>query len=490
MGNDPMKEEISWILAVDDEEFTLELYRDVLEDRTESYGDVKITFRLVTANNAYEGVEVFKRHLNKGEPFGVVFLDVNMPPGPDGIWLAQEIRALDKEVNIVLVTGFAGIDLEAISAQLPPLDKLLYLQKPFHVQEILQLASALTAKWHAEKKSKEVLRFLEREVEARTRELLKEIEERKWAQERLEASEKNFSNIIKHSRDPILIISKEGNVRYLNPAALELFEDATKVGKELTKLVLNPASLTSPVEVEVASQNGLKSSEMVVSQTQWEGEESFLATLRDITGRKQVEEVLKESLQKVRETLVETIKAMAYLVETRDPYTAGHQQRVALLADEIAKALNLPEDKRYGLYLASLIHDIGKISIPAEILTKPSKLTDIEMKLMQGHPQIGYEILKNIPFHWPIATMVLEHHERLDGSGYPLGKSNVEILLESQILAVADVVEAMASHRPYRPALGVEPALLEIDSKKGIKYNADVVEACIKVIREGRVKLV
>jgi HD-GYP domain-containing protein (c-di-GMP phosphodiesterase class II) len=243
------------------------------------------------------------------------------------------------------------------------------------------------------------------------------------------------------------------------------------------------------VEVDIKTQNGAMSAEMVVSQTQWEGEESFLASFRDITSRKRLEEVLKESLQKVRETLVETIKAMAYLVETRDPYTAGHQQRVALLADEIAKVLNLPEDQRYGLYLAALIHDIGKISIPAEILTKPSKLTDIEMKLMQGHPQTGYDILKNIPFPWPIATIVLEHHERLDGSGYPLGKSDGEILLESQILAVADVVEAMASHRPYRPALGVEPALLEIDSKKGVKYNPQVVEACIEIVREGRVKI-
>ena len=484
-----MREDISWILAVDDEDFTLELYRDVLEDRTETYGNTKRTFRLVTANSATEGLETFKRHLNQKEAFGVVFLDVNMPPGPDGIWLAKEIRALDEEVNIVLVTGFAGIDLEAISAEIPPLDKLLYLQKPFHVQEILQLASALTAKWHAEKKSKEVMRFLEMEVEARTGELLKEIEERKWAQQRLEASEKNFSNIIRHSRDPILIISKEGKVKYLNPAGLEILGDPTKVSRELTQLALNPTSLTSPVEVDIKTQNGAMSAEMVVSQTQWEGEESFLASFRDITSRKRLEEVLKESLQKVRETLVETIKAMAYLVETRDPYTAGHQQRVALLADEIAKVLNLPEDQRYGLYLAALIHDIGKISIPAEILTKPSKLTDIEMKLMQGHPQTGYDILKNIPFPWPIATIVLEHHERLDGSGYPLGKSDGEILLESQILAVADVVEAMASHRPYRPALGVEPALLEIDSKKGVKYNPQVVEACIEVVREGRVKI-
>jgi putative nucleotidyltransferase with HDIG domain len=184
----------------------------------------------------------------------------------------------------------------------------------------------------------------------------------------------------------------------------------------------------------------------------------------------------------------DTVQAIAATVEMRDAYTAGHQQRVAVLAAAIANEMGLSADAIHGLRLASLVHDLGKIHIPAEILSRPGKLTSIEYELIKSHPQSGYEILKPITFPWPIAEIVLQHHERLDGSGYPKGLKGDAILLEARILAVADVVEAMTSHRPYRSALGLDAALQEIRQGSGTLYEAAAVEACLILMRDGRFK--
>jgi HD-GYP domain-containing protein (c-di-GMP phosphodiesterase class II) len=198
---------------------------------------------------------------------------------------------------------------------------------------------------------------------------------------------------------------------------------------------------------------------------------------KDITERKQAEEQTKKALGA-------TIQAMAVTVETRDPYTAGHQRKVADITHAIATEMNLPADQIDGIRMASIIHDLGKMSVPAEILSKPTKLTAIEFSLVKIHPQAGYDILKDIDFPWPIARMVLEHHERLDGSGYPNGLTGENLLMESKILAVADVVEAMASHRPYRPGLGIEVALEEIEKNRGTLYDNTVVDDCLRLFRE------
>jgi len=194
---------------------------------------------------------------------------------------------------------------------------------------------------------------------------------------------------------------------------------------------------------------------------------------------------LQNTLEKLRKSTEGIIQAMSSTVETRDPYTAGHQQRVANLAQSIAIEMGLPDEKIEGIVMAGLIHDLGKIAVPAEILTKPGKLSDIEFSLIKVHPQAGYDILKEIEFPWPIARVVIEHHERMNGSGYPHSLSSADLLLESRILAVADVVEAMASHRPYRAALGLEVALDEILKKKNILYDPAVVDACEKIISTG-----
>ncbi|MCX5841004.1 MAG: HD-GYP domain-containing protein [Deltaproteobacteria bacterium] len=191
-----------------------------------------------------------------------------------------------------------------------------------------------------------------------------------------------------------------------------------------------------------------------------------------------------EQIRKARKALGATIQAISVIVETRDPYTAGHQRRVSDLARAIATEMNLPIDRIDGIRMAAAIHDLGKISVPAEILSRPTKLTNIEFSLIKIHSQSGYDILKDIDFSWPVARIVLEHHERMNGSGYPHGLTGDNLLMESRILSVADVVESMASHRPYRPALRIEAALEEIEKNRGTLYDNDVVDACLRLFRE------
>ncbi|MDO8349843.1 MAG: response regulator [Gallionella sp.] len=192
----------------------------------------------------------------------------------------------------------------------------------------------------------------------------------------------------------------------------------------------------------------------------------------------------QEQLAQLQDSLEDTVKAIATIVEMRDPYTAGHQVRVADLAAAIAKQIGLPDEQINAIHLAGIVHDVGKIQIPAEILSKPGKINDIEFSLIKAHAQSGYDILKDIDFPWPIAQMILQHHERLDGSGYPQGLKGDAILLEARILSVADVVEAMSSHRPYRPGLGIEAALSEITRQRGVYFDPQVVDACVTLFRE------
>jgi putative nucleotidyltransferase with HDIG domain len=193
---------------------------------------------------------------------------------------------------------------------------------------------------------------------------------------------------------------------------------------------------------------------------------------------------LRESEARLKKTMLKSISAVATMVELRDPYTAGHQQRVAQIADAIAHALGLPESQIEGINLAAAVHDIGKISVPIEILSKPGRLSDPEFALIKQHPEMGYGILKEIDFPWPIADTVRQHHERLDGNGYPQGLRGDEILLEARILAVADTIEAMASHRPYRAGLGIEKALVEIETHYEDHFDRDVVDAALRLFRE------
>jgi len=194
---------------------------------------------------------------------------------------------------------------------------------------------------------------------------------------------------------------------------------------------------------------------------------------------------LETAVRDLRKTMHATVRAISSMVEIRDPYTAGHARRVTRLACAIAKKMGLGEQHTEATRIAGLLHDIGKIAVPADILSKPAKLTEHEFAIIKEHPQVGYDILKEIQFPWPVADIVLQHHERMDGSGYPKGLHGNDICLEARVLGVSDVVEAISSHRPYRPALGTEKALQEISHNKGRLYDRPVAKACLAVFQEG-----
>jgi len=207
----------------------------------------------------------------------------------------------------------------------------------------------------------------------------------------------------------------------------------------------------------------------------------------ELAGRvylRDLEHKVEERTAELRKTLSGVIYALTMTVEMRDPYTAGHQQRVSDLARAIGTEMGFLKDKIMGIRMAGVLHDIGKIAIPAEILSKPGRLSKTEFELIKNHSQVGYDILKTIQFPWPLSQIVLQHHERMDGSGYPNGLLGKEMLIEARILGVADVVEAMASHRPYRPALGIDKALEEISINKGKFYDTEAVNACLRVFKD------
>ena len=198
----------------------------------------------------------------------------------------------------------------------------------------------------------------------------------------------------------------------------------------------------------------------------------------------QVDKKLKQSYKKLQKIIEGTAHIITKVVELRDPYSIGHQQRVSKLATAIAQEMELPQDKIEGTKIASLVHDIGKVDLPTEIISKPSKLIEVEFNLIKNYPKVGYDILKKVDFPWPIAEIVLQHQEKIDGSGYPRGLKSDEICIEAKILGVANVVEAMSSYKSYRPALSIDEALTEISKNKNILFDPEVVDTCFKLFKE------
>ena len=299
----------------------------------------------------------------------------------------------------------------------------------------------------------------------------------------LKKSEERFRKLIEENTDGIVVVNKKGIIRFVNTAAVILFE---KEKKELLNKEYGYQIFTKALnELVITRKSGnIRVVETHAVETEWEGEAAFLSTLRDVTKRKQAEDDLRKSNLKLRRLMEDIVNGLVTAIEMRDPYTAGHQRRVAELAGAIGKEINLGMDQLDGLRIAALIHDIGKIHVPSEILSKPGRLTDIEFTIMKSHSQAGYDVLKSIDFPWPIAKTVLQHHEKLNGSAYPNGLFGDEIILEAKIICVADVVEAMSSHRPYRPALGFKKAIEEINANKGILYDENVVDACTRLIQD------
>jgi PAS domain S-box-containing protein len=293
-------------------------------------------------------------------------------------------------------------------------------------------------------------------------------------------------------RETVFVESTEEVVRQLLPGP------AKRLARQIARMLKVSKSIDAPLIVEdeiiglLLVQSDDLTEEDIPSITAFAHQMAAAwrkaRLMQDLKGslaeRKRAQEELRQSYVKLQRALEGTVNALVSAIEMRDRYTAGHQRRVTQLACAIADEMGLPEERIEGLRMAGLIHDLGKINVPAEILSKPGRLDDIEYGLVKAHPQVGYDILKSIDFPWPVAEIVLQHHERMDGSGYPQGLSGQDILLEARILAIADVVEAMASHRPYRPAHRLDRALEEISQNKGTLYDPEAVDACLRLFTE------
>ena len=326
--------------------------------------------------------------------------------------------------------------------------------------------------------------------------------ERERAEQNLRTEKAYLEQLFESAHEAIVMTDNEGKVLRANSEFSNLFGYTINeiLGQQLDKLIApddlheEAASSTNQVlngkKIDFDSIRRRKDGTLIdvsvlASPIIIDGEQvGIYGIYRDITERKKAEEELKNSYDRLQKATEGIIDIMALTIETKDPYTAGHQRRVADLACAIATELGLKKDQISAIRMAGLIHDLGKIHVPSEILSKPGQLTEIEFALIQTHPRIAYDILKTIEFPWPVATIVLQHHERINGSGYPVGLYREDILLEARILCVADVVEAMSSHRPYRPALGIEKALEEIKQNKGVLYDPNVVDKCLELFEK------
>ncbi len=327
----------------------------------------------------------------------------------------------------------------------------------------------------------------------------------KWrVQARLKTANVMLTAIADGIQESLLLLSPSRKVLWANKSQLELL--GLKLGDIRGRachevLFGNPAFCTPPDRdcplaragrgTSVIQTTGGRTEEIQAHPVKFRehGRPCFIHVGRDITKLQESRAESLRHLNRLQKLLRDTIEALSGTIELRDPYTAGHQKRVSHLATSIAREIGMTQNEIDGIYLAAIVHDLGKVAIPTEILTKPSRLDETEFSLIKTHPQTGFDILKKIEFPWPVARAVLEHHERLNGVGYPAGLKGDRICQEAKILAVADVVEAIASHRPYRPALGLDAAIKEIEKNAGILYDKRSVEICLDLLRSRKFRL-
>ena len=325
--------------------------------------------------------------------------------------------------------------------------------------------------------------------------------ERRNAKNRLQKSEEKYRTLFQDSRDAIYMNASQGTFVDFNQSTLALFgytkEEMYNVHTknifvkedEYFKFQdeIKQKGSVRDFEAKLCKKDGTEMNCLITATVRQNKDKHIIGyqgIIRDISALMSSRQTLEKTLQKLRNALGGTIQAMALTVETRDPYTAGHQRGVSNLARSIATEMGVPANKIQGIRFAGVIHDIGKICVPGEILSKPGDISNNELGLIKEHSQVGHNILKTVDFPWPIAQIVLQHHEKMNGTGYPYGLSGENILLEARIVAVADVVEAMASHRPYRPSLGIDMALKEIKKNKNEFYDPQVVDACLRLFNE------
>jgi PAS domain S-box-containing protein/putative nucleotidyltransferase with HDIG domain len=459
------------ILIVDDEK----IVRKLLTSGLSSAG-----YTCIEAANAEEAQKTLQNYTA-----GIILMDITMP-GKSGIELLREVMVIYPDIAVIMISALSSSEIAIECMRLGAYD---YISKPFNMHEVLlRIENAL-------QKRKLILDNND------YRKRLEEIVGQQAGE--IRASEENFRNSLENSPLGIRIVTEEGRTIYANHALLDIYgyssmeeldslpyenrhtPETNVAHQERVRKRQSGESVALRYEIDIVGKNG-EIRRLLVNRAEvlWNGERQFQVLYQDITERVQAEKALQASYDKLDKMLDAVIQTMALTVEMRDPYTAGHQNRVARLASAIAGEMGLAPEKLKGLFVIGAIHDIGKISVPSEILSKPGRITESEFSIIKEHPKTGYDILKGIDFPWPVAQAVLQHHERMNGAGYPGRLSGENIIIEARILAVADVVEAMASHRPYRPSLGIDKALEEISLKKGILYDAVAAEACLKLFRE------
>jgi len=312
-------------------------------------------------------------------------------------------------------------------------------------------------------------------------------------------SDPNSESCLINMFPSLISINKEEELFYVSCVrdetllAIGVIQISSKHNLKMKDLIEVYLNMTGMIIQRVNALNGLKTvNDELALRVEERTRELQLSNIQlhaEVVERKRAESELQESYLRLQSLFEQTIQGLASALEILDPYTAGHQRRVADIAVKIATELKLPQDKIDGLYMAASVHDIGKISIPAQILSKPGKLLAEEFTLIKTHSQAGYNVLDRIKFPWPVAKIVIQHHEQCDGSGYPNSLSADDILLESKIITVADVYEAMTSHRPYRPSLGTDKAIKTIIDKRGVGFDKNVVDAFLKLFYDGKLDL-
>lgn len=513
------------VLTIDDDD----LLRNSIVAFLEDY-----SYTPLSADNGRSGLEVFRE-----ESPDIILLDLRMPE-MDGIELLPILVKEAPETPVIIVSGMGTLDDSIQALRLGAWD---YITKPIHDFALLEhtMHRALD-RAHLIQENRRYKEHLEEEVARRTQQL----ERLNRALHTLSAGNEalvranNEPQLLEQlcstiqtvgGYDAVWVGYLEDNIFYskANKGLPENYHDNYKledsavcapppcplsdVGKGTPVIIndineknvcskyrstLEPLGIHSmlgyPLKTDdkvfgaiviYSKETGTFGAEEARLLCELGGDLNFgIQALRLRVEHEQITQERVESAQRLEDAMVQSIGAIAMTLEKRDPYTAGHQQRVAQIAVAIAQEMKLDSHLIEGLKLGALIHDIGKVYVPAEILNRPGRLSPEEFELIKSHPQVGYDIMKDVTFPWPVASMILQHHERLDGGGYPNGLTEGDIILEARILAVADVIEAMSSHRPYRPALGIEIALEEIEKNSGKIYDADICEAALTLFRD------
>ena len=466
------------ILIIDDDESTCRMLSLMLGKRG---------YEMETAGTGQEALEKAKERF-----FNVALLDIRLPD-MEGVELLEPLKRMHPDIAIIVLTAYASVEtaMQAVNK-----GAQAYITKPFDVTELLATLTEALGKQRLIMENKRLYEEAQRELVERKRaehNLAERAKEIKCLYGVTNIAERPGVSLDEIYQETANLLPSGWQYPEITCAKIVFGDKEFKTDNFKTTKWKQSANINVNGQKEGTLEVYYLEARPEIDKGPFLKEERLLIEaaanrLRDVTERKRAEEELKRYSQKLQELIDNITKAVALTTAMRDPYTSAHQQRVTQLACAIAEEMGLNKETIAEIRVAGSLHDIGKMHIPSEILTKPGRLTDTEFDMIKTHSKVGYDILKTIDFPWPIAPIVLQHHERADGSGYPSGLSAKDVLPEARILAVADVVEAMASHRPYRPALGIDKALEEISQKRDILYDPEVVDTCLRLFKKKRFK--